>query len=70
MSQVLHATRNLRETLDNTHRLLRPGGLLLLSEITEITETAVLDCTWGLTEGWWLFSDGRTCALQSREQWR
>ena len=67
---VLHATRNLHRTLANTHRLLRPGALLVLSEITEVEHTAVVDCTWGLTDGWWIFRDGRTFAPQSRDQWQ
>ena len=67
---VLHATSDLRQTLLHTHRLLRPGGMLVLSEMTEVHHTAVADITWGLTEGWWLFDDGRAFAPQSRDQWR
>ena len=66
---VLHATQDLVQTLTNVHRSLKAGGLLVLSELTEVTETAQTDCTWGLTEGWWLFNDGRKFAPQSREQW-
>lgn len=68
-AQVLHATRNLGEALTNLRHVLRAGGLLVLSEITEIRETALADSTWGLTDGWWLFNDGRIFAPQSREQW-
>ena len=66
---VLHATSDLYQTLSNTHRLIRPGGVLVLSEVTEVSDTTVADMTWGLTEGWWLFSDGRQYAPQSRSQW-
>ncbi|KAK2003782.1 putative polyketide synthetase [Colletotrichum falcatum] len=34
-SLVLHATRNLKETMVNVRKLLKPGGYLLLLEITE-----------------------------------
>ena len=50
---MLHATRDLLETLTNTHRLMRPGALLVASEVTEVRDTALADCTWGLTEGWY-----------------
>src|SRR5207245_323186 len=33
-SNVLHATRKLAETMRNVRRLLKPGGYLLLLEIT------------------------------------
>lgn len=46
---VLHATRDLNIALVNTRRLLKPGAVLLLSEVTETMETAVSDVTWGLT---------------------
>lgn len=45
---VLHATRNLSETLTNTRRILHPQGVLILSEITEHYSTAGLDCWGGL----------------------
>lgn len=52
---VLHATRNLIETLRNAHRLLKPGGKLLLIEACE--NHLWLDLVFGLTDGWWRFSD-------------
>ncbi len=33
-SMMLHATTNLRRTLENTRRLLRSGGYLIILEIT------------------------------------
>ena len=66
---VLHATRHLKQSLFHTNQLLKPGALLVLSEVTEVVATATLDCTWGLTEGWWLFDDGRDFAIQTRECW-
>ncbi len=54
-SNVLHATRDLAETLKNTREALAPGGLLLLLEGTQ--PHAWVDLTFGLTEGWWRFRD-------------
>lgn len=34
-AQVLHATRNLKRTLTNVRKLLRPGGKLVLLESTQ-----------------------------------
>jgi hypothetical protein len=49
-TNVLHATRDIRETLANVRSLLAPRGLLLLCETT--TELSWLDITVGLTDGW------------------
>ncbi len=54
-ANVLHATSNLRHALDHTRRLLAPHGLLLLVEGTR--QSRWTDITFGLTEGWWRFSD-------------
>ena len=50
-ANVLHATTRMARTLDNTRRLLKPGGKLLLLEIT--TPRAQL-FPFGLLPGWWL----------------
>lgn len=54
-SNVIHATRDIRQSLANIHRLLKPGGLLLLNELTKVSN--VLTATFGLTDGWWSFED-------------
>nr|MDQ2694677.1 SDR family NAD(P)-dependent oxidoreductase [Pseudomonadota bacterium] len=54
-ANVLHATRNLEETLAHAGRLLAPGGLLLLLEGT--ARRPWVDLTFGLTDGWWRFAD-------------
>jgi SAM-dependent methyltransferase len=49
---VLHATKDLSASLKNVRKLLKPGGKLVLVEITRpgaIRTTFVF----GLFEGWW-----------------
>ncbi|MEG4836966.1 type I polyketide synthase [Microcoleus sp. B9-D4] len=52
---VLHATSNLRSSLRHVKQLLAPGGMLVLMEDT--APQRWMDLTFGLTEGWWKFSD-------------
>ena len=66
---VLHATRDLRISLANIHRLLRPGGIVIVGESTATEHSAFHDVAFGLNETYWLFDDGRDYALQTREQW-
>lgn len=54
-TNVLHATRDMAATLAGCKALLRLGGLLLANELT--AKTTFLTLTFGLTEGWWLYSD-------------
>ncbi|MDX2205390.1 MAG: SDR family NAD(P)-dependent oxidoreductase [Hyphomicrobiaceae bacterium] len=54
-SNVLHATADLARTLGHVGALLAPGGLLLLMEGTRPERW--VDLTFGLTEGWWRFTD-------------
>ncbi|KAK4146869.1 uncharacterized protein C8A04DRAFT_25448 [Dichotomopilus funicola] len=61
-SNVLHATVSLHATLENTRRLLKPGGYLLLLEITNQGPTRFGNVMAGLS-GWWLGApDGRKYA--------
>ena len=55
-SNVLHATRNIKNTVHHARQLLRPGGFLILNEATSRYDFSTL--TFGLTEGWWRFEDG------------
>ena len=54
-ANVVHATRNLGQTLDHVRDLLAPGGMLVLLEGTRPHRW--VDITFGLTEGWWRFTD-------------
>lgn len=51
-TNVIHATHDIRESLCNIRRALRPGGLVVLNEVTALQHYATL--TFGLTKGWWL----------------
>lgn len=55
-ANVLHATSDIENTLRNVHRLLRPGGKLILFEITNLN---ILRCTFifGLLSGWWMSNE-------------
>ncbi|MEZ3179520.1 SDR family NAD(P)-dependent oxidoreductase [Streptomyces pimonensis] len=71
-TNVLHATRRLSDTLTGAKRLLRRGGALLLVEGTRARRQLAL--VFGLTAGWWLFSDPEQrmprSPLASERQWR
>ena len=68
-ANVLHATHNLDDTLENVKQLLVPGGVLLVNEAT--TLLSWLDITTGLIGGWQRFADEwRTDQpLLSMEKW-
>ena len=55
-SLVLHATTDLLKTLENTRRLLKPGGYLMITEITNNDVIRVGFSMSGLP-GWWLGQD-------------
>ena len=54
-TNVLHATRNIRQTLANAKAALHKNGLLLLNEISN--NSLFAHVTFGLLEGWWLSED-------------
>jgi len=54
-TNVLHATKNIRQTLRNTKALLRTNGLAFINEVSKNTLFAHL--TFGLLSGWWLYED-------------
>ncbi|MCX8131565.1 MAG: SDR family NAD(P)-dependent oxidoreductase [Clostridia bacterium] len=54
-TNVLHATKNIRQTLRNAKATLKNNGLFLINEISSNSLFAHL--TFGLLEGWWLYDD-------------
>jgi hypothetical protein len=60
-SNVLHATQSLRETMKHCRQLLKPGGHMLLLEITSLKQTWI-SFIFGTVPGWWEGAeiDGRT----------
>ena len=70
-ANVLHATTDLRRTLQQVQTLLAPQGLLVLLEGTKPLRFA--DMIVGLMEGWWKFSDTDlrpSYPLVSAERWQ
>lgn len=67
-SNVLHATRRLDVTLANCFKLLKPGGKIIIGELTwSLDHNGVIS---GTLPGWWLSEDGRTGGpLMSQTQW-
>jgi acyl transferase domain-containing protein/NADPH:quinone reductase-like Zn-dependent oxidoreductase/SAM-dependent methyltransferase/acyl carrier protein len=55
---VVHATKDIAESLAQVRRLLAPGGVLMLVETTRLRRWD--EMVWGLTEGWWHFTDVET----------
>ncbi|KAL8704420.1 MAG: hypothetical protein Q9201_002411 [Fulgogasparrea decipioides] len=56
---VVHATKKLENTMRNLRRLVKPGGYLLLLEITD-NEPLRFGFIFGGLPGWWLgYDDGR-----------
>ena len=54
-TNVIHATPDIRESTRNLHSLLRPGGVLVLNELTGCPDVYAMAA--GLLDGWWLFRD-------------
>lgn len=69
-SNVLHATRSLKQTMSHIRRLLKPGGRVAIFENTA-PDFIFTSLIFGAFEGWWLGkSDGRAWGpLVSPEDW-
>ena len=70
-ANVLHATANLSTTLTHVRQLIAPGGMLLLLEATSPQNW--IDLTFGLTDGWWKFTDTdwrNSYPLLSENKWQ
>ncbi|WEW55374.1 hypothetical protein PRK78_000804 [Emydomyces testavorans] len=68
-ANVIHATARLAETLSNARKLLKPGGVLGLVELTRLTP--FYNLAFGPLSGWWAgVEEGRTeSPLRSPQQW-
>ncbi|KAH8691692.1 reducing type I polyketide synthase [Phaeosphaeriaceae sp. PMI808] len=53
---IFHATSNLQQTLQNVRGLLKPGGKLIMKEMTQ-PQKLVTGFVFGLLPGWWLASE-------------
>ncbi|KAI1776279.1 hypothetical protein F4818DRAFT_375622 [Hypoxylon cercidicola] len=65
--QVLHATSSIGTTLANCRKLLKPGGHLIVTELTN--KIARRSVVFGVLAGWWLGdNDGRQWGPELSEQ--
>ncbi|KFH40913.1 Lovastatin nonaketide synthase-like protein [Hapsidospora chrysogenum ATCC 11550] len=53
--QVLHATKDMTHTLANVHKLLKPGGKLVMVETTQ--DAIDVQLVFGTVPGWWLSTE-------------
>ncbi|ABX04516.1 MAG TPA: type I polyketide synthase [Herpetosiphon sp.] len=70
VSNVLHATADVRQVLTHLKTLLAPNGMLAFLE--GAVPTAWMDVTFGLTSGWWRFTDTDlrpTYPLLAKDRW-
>ena len=70
-SNVIHATKDLKQSLANVKNLLKNEGLFIFTEAT--SKQKWVDLVFGLTEGWWRFDDKDLrpdYALLNEEQWK
>jgi polyketide synthase PksL len=69
---VLHATPDVAQALSNAKALLAPGGVLVLHELSQ--PSAAAHATFGLLDGWWLYTDSHVrqanSPLVAPHQWR
>lgn len=67
---ALHATQDIETSLRHMRALLRPGGHLLLGEVTGAP--GWLDLVFGTLDGWWRFDDKwrENTALLTPDQWQ
>ncbi len=71
-TNVLHATRDILQSLAHTKAMLRQNGLVLINEL--VCKSLFSHLTFGLLDGWWAYDDGQmrlqgTPALAS-SRWR
>ena len=54
-ANVIHATKNLKYTINQVKKLLKKGGIFILNEVTRVQDFTTL--TFGLMPQWWAFED-------------
>lgn len=66
---VLHATKNIDNTLRNTRKLLKPGGKLILAEISQALNQVFM--MFGCLPGWWMAEEPyrKWGPCMNEEQW-
>jgi acyl transferase domain-containing protein/SAM-dependent methyltransferase len=68
-SNVLHATSRVDATLKNCLKLLKPGGKIVIGELTWKSDH--IGFIFGTMPGWWLAGDGRQGGpLLTRDEWK
>ncbi|MBN2441542.1 MAG: SDR family NAD(P)-dependent oxidoreductase [Spirochaetales bacterium] len=71
-ANVLHATKNIRQTVRNSKAVLKKNGLILLNEMSH--NNLFVHLTFGLLEGWWLHEDSEIripgCPGLFPEKWK
>lgn len=71
-ANVLHATKNMNNTIRNIKSLMKNNGSLILNEATCTLEFSTM--TFGLTDGWWLFNDSeirvKGSPILSKKAWK
>lgn len=71
-SNVLHATKDIINTMQNAKRLLKKNGIIVINEMTY--PEIFTSLTFGLTDGWWLYDDIKVripnSPLLSVESWK
>ena len=71
-TNVLHATKNIRQTLRNVKAAMAAGGQLFLNEIAQ--KSLFSHLTFGLLEGWWRFEDPEIripgCPALNSQAWK
>jgi acyl transferase domain-containing protein/acyl carrier protein/SAM-dependent methyltransferase len=66
-SCCIHAARDKSASANRMRQMLKPGGFIVLSEVTRIIDW--YDVVFGLLDGWWLATDGSIYPLQTANRW-
>lgn len=71
-ANVIHATKNITNTVNNFKKLMKTNGILVMIEGTEVQDFSTL--TFGVLDGWWLYDDPeirlKHSPVLSTDSWR